>query len=741
MTAILLIAATQAEMPDKGPQKFDENKSQQKQHKRQPLDIPPPPPPPPPPTQPTPPSQYQQPPHQTNGPRYVMKEVILYLTPTQIKALQTGQAGLKFKQPQSGSQPQKELLLRNLMQQQNTLQEEGQLLQREIEKMEADRKTRLQLQEAVAGAPKEQSNLDHLPQQQQEQRQQQEGDQQQHLQLQHQQLQQPLQQIPLEQLQQQLLPIEQLHQQHLSNIDLHYQPELLKQEQHLGLVPQLQQIPQLLPSHENQHYQPQFFTLPQIKPVGNENLQLLPAHQNGVQLLLLPEKQASLQLNEPNFKLVPYAYGAENELEAKKIFIANIENQLNAYRLHKAHQLEASAHHLEAEQLEAVTQLTAQQSRQHASEPYAHKFDLAAENDASKLKAQLEAHRLDAAREVDNHHFDSNHLIQNLDHSHHFEDADQTSSELQETHYLQQVHQIGDAEKLPEALPLIAGSKNHAIKSDLQFNIDDLKIDELPTLQEFETKQILEAQKLKQTVQSQEKEAERLDAQLEAEEAKVENLKDEQQRLQFFRVFVSNKDEFHSILNPIVQHHNILNILKEPEYFKSPELEKGFVPIEYTPKDNKEKYAKEIEQILLGSQKDKQKALAQAAAIASQPPVVIQEEIVKHVKIPIPAPYIVRVPEPFEVKVPQPYPVPLEIIRHVPYPVVKVEHVEVEKPVPFEVEKRVPVPVEKKVFIKVDRPYIVKRIVPVEVKKKAPIRLPNRTKNQKLTIIKHVWGH
>lgn len=721
MIATVLLAAAQADKTVEESQVLDESKSVQKQHKREHTVLSPPPPPPPP-TQVTLPNQHQQQPHQVHGPRYVMKDMIVYLTPSQIKALQTGQGTLKLlpqSQPQSRPQPQLPHFMQKLMQQ-NTLHQEGQLIQREIEAQEANRKNRLQLQEVVAGAPTE--NLNHHQHQQEQQQQQQEQQQHQRILQQQQEQQQQHQQILQQQQEQQQLLLLQQHQQeqlqHLPNIESQHQAQfqLINQEQHLALVPQLQLISQqpheeALLTHEKQYHKPLFFVLPQIKPVGNKNLQLFlnPTNQNDEQqqLLLLHKNNPVQHLNHHNFNFIPYEYGAENELEAKKIFIAHLENQLDAYRL--------NAHQLDAQQLEASDQR--QQYHQITSEPLdTHQVDLEAQHKAHQFESQLEAHQLHAAH-LENQHLDAHHL-----------------QEVQKTHLLD------ETEKLPTALPLTASFKSQ-LKGTPQLDTHNFKIDELPTLQEFQMKEILDAQKLKKQIQAQEKEAKKLDDQLKAEELKVEDLKEEQEHLKLSRELNAKKNEFHSILNPLMQHHNILDILKEPTNFSPPELEKGFVPIEYTPKDNQEKYAREIEKILLENQIDKQKALTQAAAIANQPPVVVKQEIVKHVKLPIPAPYIVRIPEPFEVKVPQPYPVPLEIIRHVPYPVVKVEQVEVEKHVPVEVEKRVPYTVEKKVFVKVNKPYVVKRIVPVGVKKTVPIEIPIRNKNQKLSIIKHIWEH
>lgn len=736
MVATVLLAAAQADKAGEEPQKLDESKLQQKQHKREHIQTSSPPPPIP--TQATLPSQYQQPAYQRHGPRYVMKEMILYLTPSQVKALQTGQGALKI-QPHFQPQPQLPLFIPNSLQQ-NTLQHES------LEALEANRKNRLQLQEAVAGAPIE--NVNHHQHHQQEQ-QQQLLQQQQQLLLQQQQQQQQHQ----EQQQQQQKQQQQEQLPHLPNIVSQHQPQfqLLNQEQHLGLVRHLQLISQQphkesLLTQEKQHHRPLFYILPQIKPVGNDNLHLLStstnqkdAHQ---QSLLLYKNDPLHSLNHHNFKFIPYAYGAENELEAKKFLIANLENQLDAYRL-DAHQLDAqhlegSDHQLETQQLEAVTQLTAQQYHKLTSE--AHQADVEAQNQAHQHKAQVESQHLHTADHVENQHLIDHHLqkVHNLQNEHHLDEVEQ----LQEAQNLQLAHQLETAEQLPEALPFTASfNSHHQLEAAPQLDTHHLKVEELQSLQDFQMKEILEAQKLKKQLQAQEKEAERLDAQLKAEELKVEDLKEEQNHLQFFRELNSKMNEFQSILNPLVQHHNILDILKEPENFTPPELEKGFVPVEYAPKDNQEKYAREIEKILLENQIDKQNALTKAAAIANQPPVVVKQEIVKHVTIPIPAPYIVRFPEPFEVKVPQPYPVPLEIIRHVPYPVVKVEQVEVEKPVPYEVEKRVPYTVEKKVYVKVNKPYIVKRIVPVGVKKAVPIEIPVRNKNQNLSIIKHIWEH
>lgn len=773
VVVIVFLSAAQADTADEKPQMFDESKLQEKQHKRENsiTSLPPPSLP----TQATLPSQHQQPPHQPYGPRYVMKEMILYLTPSQIKDLQTGQGALKL-EPQSQShsrtQPQLPQFMQKLMQQ-NTLQQEGQLLQREIENLEANRKNRLQLKEAVANAPTENINHHQHHQQQKLQDQQQQQLLLQHQQQEPQQREQPPPPPQQQQHQQQLVQQEQQplvlqmqpqhHQQqhkqqqqvqlqHLPNIVPQYRPELqlLNQEQHLGLLPQLQLIShqphqESYLSQEKHRHQPVFYILPQIKPVGNENLHLFfnPAGPNHAQQQsLVLHKNQPLRFNDHNFNLIPYEYGSDNELEAKKILIAHLENQLEAYRLNAhqldAKQLEASDQQFEAQRLEAVTQLTAQQYHQSTSNQLVdHQINVAAQNQAHQLNVQ----ELNTAHDVKNLHLDAHNVqeVQNLQQDPHLNEAEQ----LQETTNLQQVHHFEEAEQLPEALPLIASFKSnyHEINAAPQLDNHHLKLDELQTLQDFQMKEIMDAQNLKKQILAQEKEAERLDAQLKAEELKVEGLKEEQQQLQLFKELNSEKNEFHSILNPLVQRHNIMDILNEPANFTPPELEKGFLPIEYAPKDNKEKYAREIEKILLENQIDKQNALTHAAAIANQPPVVVKEEIIKHVKIPIPAPYIVRIPEPFEVKVPQPYPVPLEIIRHIPYPVVKVEQLEVEKPVPFEVEKRVPYTVEKKIFVKVNKPYIVKRIVPVGVKKTVPIEIPIRNKSKKISIIKHVWGN
>lgn len=755
---MVLVTAAQADKEGES-QMIDESKLQEKQHKREHTQTSPPPPSLP--TQATLPSQ--QPPQQLHGPHYVMKEMILYLTPSQIKALETGQGALKL-QPQSQPRPQLPYFMQKLMQQ-NTLQQEEKILQREIEKLEVNRKNRLQLNEAVVSAPKE--NINHhqhhhqhqeQPQQQQlllqqqEQPQQQQRQEQQHLLLQQQQQQQLLLQLQQPLHQQQHKQQLQVQLPHLPNIVPHHRPELQlqNQEQRLGLVPQLQLFSQqpYQESHlnqEKQHHKPLFYILPQIKPVGNENLHLLfnSADQNDAQYqLLLHHKDYPLQhVKDHNFNLIPYEYGAENELEAKKILIANLENQLETYRLNahqlNVEQLEASDQQLEAQRLEAVTQLTAQQYHQITPEQQEdHLVSVPAQNQAHPITP----HQLNTAPHVENLHLDAHNLqeVQNLQQNHHLDEAEQ----LQETIKLQQAHHFEEPEQLPEALPLIESFKNnyHELNVAPQLDITHFKPNELQTLQDFQMKEVMEAQKLKKQIQAQEKEAERLDAQLKVEELKAEGLQEEQQ-LQFFSELKSEKNEFHSILNPLVQHHNILDILNEPVNFTPPELEKGFVPMEYTPKDNQEKYAREIEKILLENQIYKQNALTQAATIANQPPVLVKEEIIKHVRIPIPAPYIVRIPEPFEVKVPQPYPVPLEIIRHVPYPVVKVEQVEVEKPVPVEVEKRVPYTVEKKFFVKVNKPYIVKRIVPVGVKKTVPIEIPIRNKNKKISIIKHIWDN
>ncbi|XP_038212844.1 mediator of RNA polymerase II transcription subunit 15-like [Zerene cesonia] len=107
---------------------------------------------------------------------------------------------------------------------------------------------------------------------------------------------------------------------------------------------------------------------------------------------------------------------------------------------------------------------------------------------------------------------------------------------------------------------------------------------------------------------------------------------------------------------------------------------------------------------------EKQRALAQAEAIANSPPVIIHKEVkitkhqpvpvVKRVNVPVPTPVLVPVIHPYEVKVPQPYPVPVEIVKDLPVPPVS-EKPEAEKAVPYGLRNHIP---GKNVYINVDSP-------------------------------------
>lgn len=259
--------------------------------------------------------------------------------------------------------------------------------------------------------------------------------------------------------------------------------------------------------------------------------------------------------------------------------------------------------------------------------------------------------------------------------------------------------------------------------------------------------QIKEAHRLKETYQKQELEAERLDAELEEEERKAEQFKEEQKHL--FHEYEPKNSEIHTILNPLLQYHNILESLNQHKLNlpSEPQVEGGFRPLLYAPKYNNEKYAKGVDKILQKNHIEKQKALATAAAIAQEPPVIIKDEvqitnhksnyIIKHVNVPVPTPVYVPYPEPFQVNVPQPYAVPVEILRPIPVPIVKTEKVEIQKPFSIMIEKHVPIPVTKNFYVNLDKPYSVKR---GQGTQELSSQIEYQ-KSPKFSIIKHVWGH
>lgn len=760
MLTIALFAIVKADPTDQGPQMFEEAKATtttttttakpqpQKQHKRQ----------------------------QNEQIRY--KEVIMYLTPSQIRALESGQSRIEaqpMSQPETSriQLPLAELPLVELPKSeipkaelpiedpykalQNSVHEEGQTLQREYENFEADRKHRIQLTEAVQLQPANEPSQ---------------------------------------------LPQTQTERPYLAEQSTEKIPGFIP---HSRPPPGLQEFQYLQkPNIQPQNYAYLYF-YPNGKPANNHKLKLFYPEldeSRTQQLASHQEKTQELRLNphlQQKFHFVPYEYTPQLQahVDAQQLLAHRYESsKLEAHRLEQdqlaAQHLEAQlekqnleSHKLEAEQYEQhqlQAQLVKQQHEQelHDQQIESHRLhaqlkkqQLEANKEAQQLHAQLEKQKLQAQNEAQQLHVQ-------LENQQRQRDAQQIHSLLEqqklqahkldvqqfEMHALhkQLEGQLLQAQEL-QAHQLEAQDIDDHFKNALQHlvaqqheeeQIKAINLEEnQKRLEKFEAERV-EAEKLKEQIESHQREAQRLDEhlealQLQAEKDKAEAEQQKQQPFQFIGDFEPKKSQMYSLFSPLLQRYNLEATIKNQKtLLHKPKLESGFVPSQqYAPKYNNEKYIKEVEKILRNIHFDKQNSLAKATAIAKAPPVVVKEEvkitkrpihIIKHVNVPIPAPFYVPVPEPFEVKVPQPYAVPLEIIRPIPIPIVKTEKLEVEKPVPFEVEKHVPYPVTKNVFVNVDKPYFVKKIVPVEIQKEIPVEIPIH-KPQKLSIIRHIWEH
>ncbi|XP_049875582.1 probable basic-leucine zipper transcription factor I [Pectinophora gossypiella] len=504
-------------------------------------------------------------------------------------------------------------------------------------------------------------------------------------------------------------------------------------------------------------------------------------HQEALQLEASQQLAASNQLQAHQLEAaqievqeIPARYEPQ-KLEAQQIQTGYESQQLQAGYEPQEQEAAYRAHKLEAQQLQAAYEAQQFQTGHEAQKQEAQQLEAAFEAQqlqAQKLEAQqlqdgykiqqfqtgYEAQKLDT-QQLQVPYEESGYKTQQLEseyeaqqlrdqeHNARYEAQQRQANyeaqklkalHLPSRHDAQQLKAEYDAHKL-EAQQLSVGHEHKLEAENIQAEYEaqqKAKQLDLQAVQRHQMKEIIEAHKLKEKLQAQEKEAHRLDTQLEAEQLKAEDMRQEQQRLEFLRKLEPKRTEMHSILKPLFQGHNIGEQLSQ-QIANFPHhniyLEKGFKPLQYAPQYNGKKYAREVEKIIQKNFLEKQKAIAKAEAISNEPSVFVKKEIIKHVSVPTPV--FVPIPEPIAVKVPQPYPVPLEIIRPIPVPIVKMEKVEVEKPVPVEVEKLVPVPVTKNVYVNVNKPYVVKKVVPIEVKKEIPV--PVRT--QKFSLIRHVW--